>query len=198
VRNVYVISDLHLGGDSFPPASGKRGFRLCTGADAVPQFIDSLTHKLAQQGPTELKLNGDSVHFLAEHDEKPNTWSPFTRDPKRAAKKLEAIVKRDQVVFDAIGRILDKGGRLVAKPVSVERPFLFYYRYVGRCLAVPQRDFDVGGRPAISLADLRERNELGDFSAWTLFRPTNVHIELGDDSKISKAELLTFWEGATS
>jgi hypothetical protein len=38
----------------------------------------------------------------------------------------------------------------------------------------------------------------GDFSAWTLFRPTYVHLEVGDDSKVSKAELLTYLEAATS
>ena len=38
----------------------------------------------------------------------------------------------------------------------------------------------------------------GDFSAWTLFRPTYVHLEVGDDGKVSKAELLTFSEAATS
>jgi hypothetical protein len=36
----------------------------------------------------------------------------------------------------------------------------------------------------------------GDFSAWTLFRPTYVHIEVGDDGKVSNAELLTHSEGA--
>ena len=114
MRSLYVISDLHLGGDyPHPRGSGKRGFRLCTRADAVAQFIDSLTQKFAQQGPSELVLNGDTVDFLAERDEKPNTWSPFTADPKRAVGKLEAIVQRDQPVFDAIGRFLDKGGRLV-------------------------------------------------------------------------------------
>ncbi len=114
MRNVYIISDLHLGGDySHPRGSGKRGFRLCTRADAVAQFIDCITQKFAQQGPSELILNGDTVDFLAEHDEEPSTWSPFTRDPGRAVKKLELIVERDQPVFDAIGRFLDKGGRLV-------------------------------------------------------------------------------------
>jgi hypothetical protein len=31
-----------------------------------------------------------------------------------------------------------------------------------------------------------------------LFRPTYVHLEVGDDGKVSKAELLTFSEAATS
>jgi UDP-2,3-diacylglucosamine pyrophosphatase LpxH len=64
-------------------------------------------------GAVELVLNGDTVDFLAEHDENPGSWSPFTAVPTRAVAKLEAIVKRDQPVFDAIERFLDKGGRLV-------------------------------------------------------------------------------------
>lgn len=113
MRSVYVISDLHLGGDYPEPREpGKRGFRLCTRADAVAQFIDSLTQKIAQEGPSELILNGDTVDFLAERDEKPNSWSPFTADPNRAVAKLEAIVRRDQGVFDALKRFLEKRGRL--------------------------------------------------------------------------------------
>jgi UDP-2,3-diacylglucosamine pyrophosphatase LpxH len=114
VRSVYVISDLHLGGDyPVPREPGKRGFRLCTRSEVVTQFIDSLTQKLVQAEPSELVLNGDTVDFLAEHDEEPNIWSPFTSNPDLAVKKLETIVKRDQAVFDALKRFLDKGGRLV-------------------------------------------------------------------------------------
>jgi UDP-2,3-diacylglucosamine pyrophosphatase LpxH len=114
VRSIYVISDLHLGGNyPVPPGPGKRGFRLCTRADAVAQFIDSLTQKFPQEGPSELVINGDTVDFLAEGDERPNTWSPFTGDPSRAVAKLETIVKRDLVVFESLERFLSKGGRLV-------------------------------------------------------------------------------------
>jgi UDP-2,3-diacylglucosamine pyrophosphatase LpxH len=114
MRSIYVISDLHLGGEyPVPPEPGKRGFRLCTRADAVAQFIDSLTQNFAHEGPSELVLNGDTVDFLAEGDEKPNTWSPFTGDPSRAVAKFEAIVKRDLMVFQSLERFLSKGGRLV-------------------------------------------------------------------------------------
>jgi UDP-2,3-diacylglucosamine pyrophosphatase LpxH len=114
VRTTYVISDLHLGGDyPEPRGSGKRGFRLCTRTDAIAQFIDSLTAGCAQHGTNELVLNGDTVDFLAEQDDGLNAWSPFTREPRRAVEKLKAIVKRDQIVFDAIRRFLDRRGRVV-------------------------------------------------------------------------------------
>jgi UDP-2,3-diacylglucosamine pyrophosphatase LpxH len=113
MRSSYIISDLHLGGDyPHPRGLSRRGFRLCTRADAIAQFIDSLTQKFSEEGPSELVLNGDTVDFLAEHDEKPNSWLPFTVDPARAVAKLETIVNRDRVVFDAIERFLKQGGRL--------------------------------------------------------------------------------------
>ena len=89
MRTVYIISDLHLGGD-YPasPAPGKRGFRLCTCADAVAQFVTGLTGKIAEEGSIELVLNGDTVDFLAETDGKPDRWLPFTMDPDRAVAKL--------------------------------------------------------------------------------------------------------------
>lgn len=114
MRTIYIISDLHLGGDyPEPRGPGKRGFRLCTRADAIAQFVDSLNGSCARHGTSELVLNGDTVDFLAEHDDGLNAWSPFTREPKRAVEKLEAIVKRDQIVFDAIRRFLDRRGRVV-------------------------------------------------------------------------------------
>jgi UDP-2,3-diacylglucosamine pyrophosphatase LpxH len=112
MRRVFIISDLHLGGQYPKPCERGRGFRLCTHADAVTAFIKSLTSEVGEQGPCELVLNGDTVDFLAEVGDKPESWLSFTADPEQAVAKLEAIVKRDKAVFDALGAFLDKGGRL--------------------------------------------------------------------------------------
>lgn len=126
VRRTYVISDLHLGGVyAKDPASGDRGFRICTRAPDVAAFVDALT-ALPRGGDggapvVELIVNGDLVDFLAEADDPPPnaapaappTWSPFTADPDAAVRKLEAIVARDHVVFDALARFLAAGHRLV-------------------------------------------------------------------------------------
>ena len=43
-RIVYVVSDLHIGGDypdTSDPTSG--GFRICTRVDAISEFVASLT-----------------------------------------------------------------------------------------------------------------------------------------------------------
>ena len=113
MRSVYIISDLHVGGAyPKPPEPGKRGFRLCTHADAIASFINYLIQNIDRKGPIELVLNGDTIDFLAERDESPNSWSAFTAKPDRAVAKLEAIVERDKVVFDSLKEFLQKGGRL--------------------------------------------------------------------------------------
>jgi UDP-2,3-diacylglucosamine pyrophosphatase LpxH len=111
VRSIFVISDLHLGG-RYPVPPERRGFRLCTHADAIAQFIALRTREIAD-GPVEIVLNGDAVDFLAETDgEKAETWSSFTVDPQAALRKFRKIVERDKCVFDAFADFLHAGGRL--------------------------------------------------------------------------------------
>lgn len=113
-RQVFVISDTHLGGvypDSGEP--GARGFRICTHADDLAAFIRELAGRPAGDPATELVINGDLVDFLAEREEDDPPWRAFTPDPEAAAAKLRAIVRRDQVVFDALKAFLEAGHRLV-------------------------------------------------------------------------------------
>jgi UDP-2,3-diacylglucosamine pyrophosphatase LpxH len=118
MRSIFVISDLHLGGTYPPP--GSRGFRLCTHADAIAQFVQQRAEAIATSGQSEIVLNGDTVDFLAERDlpaagasaDAPATWSAFTADPQAALSKFEAIVERDKCVFDGLSRFLAAGGRL--------------------------------------------------------------------------------------
>lgn len=113
MRQVIVISDLHLGGVyPEPPRLGCRGFRLCTQAEAIARFIARLADDVSSGALIELVLNGDSVDFLAERDGVGETWSAFTADPQQAVDKFEAIVERDKAVFDALGAFLETGGRV--------------------------------------------------------------------------------------
>lgn len=97
-RAIYVISDLHLGGE---PEPGKRGFRICTHETELAGFIDSLT---ALQGPAiELVVNGDLVDFLAERiDDKPPHWSAFHYPEQNAVDCLDRVVNRSADVFNAL------------------------------------------------------------------------------------------------
>jgi UDP-2,3-diacylglucosamine pyrophosphatase LpxH len=120
VRHTYIISDLHLGG-VYPepgkapqkPGAADRGFRICTHSADLARFIDALAAKPVDNPAIELVVNGDLVDFLAERDPETGEFTPFNFKQTTALKKLEAIVSRDQNVFDALGRFLARGHRLV-------------------------------------------------------------------------------------
>jgi len=66
-RELFVISDLHLGGvPPKPDGSDRRGFRLCTQTDALAQFILQVAGRRSSYA-IELVINGD-VDFLAQED----------------------------------------------------------------------------------------------------------------------------------
>jgi len=109
-REIFLISDLHLGGMQ-PPSNDPedRGFRICTHGAALAQFVSALADKTT---PVELIVNGDMVDFLAEEDDG-GGWSAFTSDQQAAAKKLDAIIDRERPLFEAFGKLLERGHRLV-------------------------------------------------------------------------------------
>lgn len=99
-RNVYLISDLHLGGA--PGARpGDRGFRMTTRTAELTGFLK----RVAAIPGAELVINGDFVDFLAEshppsHGE---YWQPFIHDPQAAAETFDAIAERMPELFKALG-----------------------------------------------------------------------------------------------
>ncbi len=114
VRNVFVISDLHLGGVYGQTTSrNSRGFRICTHVPELSAFVNALAQNSTGSPKIELIINGDMVDFLAEREAAPPYWVPFTLDSQTACAKLEAIADRDRPFFDALGNLLDKGHRLV-------------------------------------------------------------------------------------
>ena len=120
VRQTYVISDLHLGGvypeNAGAPAPGgatDRGFRICTHAADITQFINALAAKPPENPSIELIVNGDLVDFLAERDPDTGHFTSFNFKQVTAHKKFDAIVQRDQQIFDALSRFLARGHRLV-------------------------------------------------------------------------------------
>jgi UDP-2,3-diacylglucosamine pyrophosphatase LpxH len=112
-RQVFVISDLHVGGvypDSDDPQD--RGFRINTQVPQLTAFVTALADKQPGEPAIELVINGDFVDFLAESDSSSAGWQPFVPDPQAAARRLEAIVERDRALFTALGRLLSRGHRL--------------------------------------------------------------------------------------
>jgi UDP-2,3-diacylglucosamine pyrophosphatase LpxH len=104
-RTVYVISDLHLGGEYAEKPEG-RGFRINTHARTLAEFVHDLAGRPPSGPEIELVINGDMVDFLAE---KPFD-DPFT--PIEACAKLQAIADRDPEFFKALGTFLDQNHRL--------------------------------------------------------------------------------------
>jgi UDP-2,3-diacylglucosamine pyrophosphatase LpxH len=105
-RTVFVISDLHVGGD-VDETTGPRGFRLLTHVAELTGFVRGLVERT---GPTELIINGDFVDFLAETDQ--DGWLPFVFDPNTAARRLTKIIERDKAFFHALRDLLARGHQL--------------------------------------------------------------------------------------
>lgn len=100
-RQIYVISDLHLGG---PP-----GFQMMRHPEVLATFINGLA---AVSQRTELVIAGDFVDFLAEgtapDGEIPTEWDPLLHDPSVAAWAFERIARRSAfaTVFSALREFL--------------------------------------------------------------------------------------------
>jgi UDP-2,3-diacylglucosamine pyrophosphatase LpxH len=116
-RQVYVISDLHLGGEYGDPSRrDDRGFRLCTQTSTLTQFVETLSLRPSDGPRTELVINGDFVDFLAEQTSEERirgVFTPFAATAAEAVAKLEAIVERDRPFFRALTAFLQRGHRLV-------------------------------------------------------------------------------------
>ena len=113
-RQVYVISDLHIGGAYGDPADAEdRGFRINTHVAHLAAFVRSLAAKPPDSPTIELVIAGDFVDFLAEREETAPHWQAFVADPAQALSKLNAMIDRDRVLFDAFGEYLAAGHRLV-------------------------------------------------------------------------------------
>jgi UDP-2,3-diacylglucosamine pyrophosphatase LpxH len=112
-RQVFVISDLHVGGDyADSDDPNDRGFRISTQVPALTAFVTALAEKQPGEPEIELVINGDFIDFLAEKESSSAGWEPFTLDPGAAERKLETIVERDQAFFAALGHLLSRGHRL--------------------------------------------------------------------------------------
>ena len=87
---LYVISDLHLGGGS--------GFQIFNSANELVRLINHLRSTLPSTKKIALLINGDFIDFLAE--------SPSVHfDPANAVEKLSRIAKEDRVfsqIFESL------------------------------------------------------------------------------------------------
>lgn len=111
-RELFVISDLHLGG--IPPAPGSadpRGFRLCTQTAELARFIALVAARRSHHA-IELVINGDFVDFLAQPQHRGDRWRPFLEDPEDALRALQDIAREHPDVFDQLAAVLAAGHSL--------------------------------------------------------------------------------------
>ncbi len=101
VQQVFVISDLHLGGAD--------GFQMCgpQGQALLAEFIAWVTAQHRSALGAHLVLAGDVVDFLAE-----TPATAFTRDEREAARKLEQIFARTAPIWSALAAHVRAGARL--------------------------------------------------------------------------------------
>ena len=97
---LFVISDLHLGGDSNYRICGAKGQELLAG------FLKWVASQAATDS-VHLVVNGDSVDFLAEQE-----FSAFTIDQAAAAAKLNNIFSENSQVWDAFAAVVKTGARV--------------------------------------------------------------------------------------
>lgn len=110
-RELFVISDIHLGGIAAKPGSNdERGFRLCTQAAALARFIGLVAARRADE-PIELVINGDFVDFLAQPDLRDGhpRWRAFIADPDDALSELQRIAHEHPQVFDSLADVIRAG-----------------------------------------------------------------------------------------
>lgn len=109
-KTIYVISDLHLGGDPGDPNDpSKPSFQMCSssGQKKLAEFIDWAASQKSNSRRIHLVLAGDIVDFLAE---KP--FEAFTNSDSAAYRKLENILKNTSNVWDALSKYVQQGNAL--------------------------------------------------------------------------------------
>jgi UDP-2,3-diacylglucosamine pyrophosphatase LpxH len=112
VRQLYVISDLHLGGAPDPETPGDLDYRIFSRPKELESFVRALAGRPAGGPLTELVINGDFVDFLAERKADGKGWSSFRSDPDEAVKRFRRVVGCEPLIFGALGEFLAAGHRL--------------------------------------------------------------------------------------
>ena len=95
--SIFVVSDLHLGGD--------KGFQMCEAAGRR-RLAELFLWIREQASPTRrawIVIAGDVVDFLAEQP-----FAAFTQDEAEACRKLESILQSTQEVWGALAKAAER------------------------------------------------------------------------------------------
>ena len=109
-RELFVISDLHIGG-RYGTTTSDRGFRINTHIADLTSFVLGIASRSGRQSmPVELVINGDFVDFLAQEGPADRPWHAFIEHPAEAVHVFdEPLLDQDSDFFDALSEIVAAG-----------------------------------------------------------------------------------------
>lgn len=108
-EEVFIISDLHIGGE-YGNAPNQRGFRINTHVKELIGFLMEVRERaMNRRRRTELVINGDFVDFLAEGGPEGTDWHAFLESEEEAITRLDNIVRRDAEFFEAVSSLIEAG-----------------------------------------------------------------------------------------
>src|SRR4051812_39984313 len=100
-ETIFVISDLHLGGDESFAICQEKGQRL------LAEFLAWVASQHSTANPVHLVVNGDSVDFLSERE-----FAAFSTPERVAMEKLSAIFDRTRHVWEAFHDLTSTGAEV--------------------------------------------------------------------------------------
>src|SRR5438067_1840198 len=108
--NVVVVSDVHLGEDLLPGASGRAARDVVLAETALADFVRHLTRSRMDGRPWRLVVNGDMIDLMVVPDARGHL--PVARTADIAKERIDRVVAHHRAVFEAIARFVAAGNRL--------------------------------------------------------------------------------------
>ncbi len=194
-HNLLVVSDLHLGEDLRPAATGVSYLRhLALLERELERFLQHHKNHRLDGRPWRLVVNGDMVDFMSMKilpDAQPAGTPLGSSDPsdpndedrlyglgfseRAAQKKMERVIVRHQAVFRALGEFVQAGNELVV--VVGNHDVEFHYPMVQRTFVEWVCGLAVGaGAEAEERAAFAARVQ---FCPWFYYLENCIYIEHG-------------------
>jgi UDP-2,3-diacylglucosamine pyrophosphatase LpxH len=108
--NVVVVSDVHLGEDLLPGASGRAARDVAIAETALADFARHLTRARMDGRPWRLVVNGDMLDLMVVPDRRGRL--PAARSASLAKERVDLVIERHLGVFEALARFVAGGNRL--------------------------------------------------------------------------------------
>ncbi|HTJ46718.1 MAG TPA: hypothetical protein VL463_31645 [Kofleriaceae bacterium] len=107
---MVVVSDVHLGEDLLPGASGRAARDVALAENALADFARHLTRARMDGRPWRLVVNGDMIDLMVVPDRRGEL--PIARTSSVAKERIDHVIARHRGVFEALARFVAAGNRL--------------------------------------------------------------------------------------